>query len=77
MPAASSCLDREISVRIVIVTACCHQSNGTLKAIRILRFLWYPSHWRKLREHSIKSRGDLEKVGNRMVAIASMNTCKH
>ena len=32
-----------------------------------------PSHWR---EHSIKSGGDLEKVGKRIVAIASMNTCK-
>ena len=32
---------------------------------------------KKLRDHSIKSGGDLEKVGNRMAAIASMNTCKH
>ena len=30
-----------------------------------------------LREHSIKSSGDLEKVGNRIVAIASINTCKY
>ena len=28
------------------------------------------------REHSIKSQGDLEQVGKRIVAIASMNTCK-
>ena len=27
--------------------------------------------------HQIKSAGDLEKVGNRIVAIASINTCKH
>ena len=39
-------------------------------------FLWCPSHRRKFREHSIKSAGDLEKVGNRIVAIASINTCK-
>ena len=31
--AASSHLDREISVRTVIVTACCRQSDGLLKAI--------------------------------------------
>ena len=27
-------------------------------------------------ENTIKSGGDLEKVGNKIVAIASMNTCK-
>ena len=42
----------------------------------MLPFLWYPSCWQKLREHSIKSAGDLEKVGNRIVAITSINTCK-
>ena len=31
--AASSHLDQEISVRTVIVTACCRLSNGMLKAI--------------------------------------------
>ena len=31
----------------------------------------------KLLEHSIKSGGNLENVGDRIVAIASMNTCKH
>ena len=30
-----------------------------------------------LREYSIKSAGDLDKVGDRIVAIASVNTCKH
>ena len=89
--AASSCLDREISVRTVIVTACSRLSDGTLKSIsnatvsmvsespakasRTL-FLWCPSHQQKLREHSIKSAVDLEKVGNRIVAIASINTSK-
>ena len=45
----------------------------------MLRFLWCPSRQQKLREHSIKSTGDLEKVGNRIVAIASikyLENCK-
>ena len=42
----------------------------------MLWFLRCPSHRRKLQEHSIKSAGDLEKVGNRIVAIGSINTCK-
>ena len=43
-----------------------------------LWFLWCPSHWKnaKLGEHFIKNGGDLKKVGNRIVTIASMNTCK-
>ena len=69
--ATCSCLDREILVRTVIVTACCRQSDGTLKALLSARFLWSPSHRRKLREYSIKNAGDLERVGNRIVAIAS------
>ena len=44
------------------------------RLFRTLRFLLCPSRGRKLREHSIKSAGDLEKV-NRIVAIASINTC--
>ena len=40
-------------------------------------FLWCLSCRQKLREHSIKRAGNLEKVGNRVVAIASVNTCKH
>ena len=42
----------------------------------MFRFLWCLNYRRKLREHSIKGGGDLEKVSNRIVAIASMNTCK-
>ena len=33
MPGLPFALDREISVRSVIVTACCRQSDGMLKAI--------------------------------------------
>ena len=40
----------------------------------MLRFLWCPSRQQKLGEHS-KECGDLEKVGNRIVAIGSINTC--
>ena len=63
----------EISIRTVIVAACYCQSDGMLKAISNATV---SSRQRKLREHSIKSRDDLEKVGNRIVAIAYMNTCK-
>ena len=46
------------------------------KLFRTLRFLLCPSRQRKPQKHSIKSAGDFEKVGNRIVAIASINNCK-
>ena len=58
----------------------CNLQHAVAKVIessrlfRTLRFLWCPSHRQKLREYPLKSRGDLEKVGNRMVGIASINT---
>ena len=48
-----------------------------LKAISNAIVSMCPSHRQKLKEHSIKSTGNLEKVGNRIVAIASVNTCKN
>ena len=44
---------------------------------RMLWFPWYPSRQQKLGEHSIKNGGDLEKVDNKILAMASTNTCKH
>ena len=69
-------LDREISVRTVIVTACCCQSNGTFKAILNAKVSMVSELPAKTLRILYKSGGDLEKVGNRIVAIASMNTCK-
>ena len=45
------------------------------RLFRIQQFLLCPSRQRKPQEHSIKSAGDLEKVGNRIVAIASIINC--
>ena len=73
--AASSRFHREISVITIIVTACCSQSDRTLYAISITAISTFSSRLRKLQEKSIKSGGDLEEVGNRMVAKPSINTC--
>ena len=74
--AVTSRLDQGIPERTVIVIVCCLQSEGTLEAILNAMVSKASDRRLQLQEHSIKSGRDLKKVGNRVVAIASMNTCK-
>ena len=58
------------------VTACCRQSDGTLKAISNAMVSMASESLAKASRTLYNECRDLEKVGNRIVAITSVNTCK-
>ena len=65
---------REISVRTARATACCRLSDGTLEAISNATVSMVSKSLEKASRTLYKGRRGFKEGGNRIVAIANINT---